>query len=82
MGLLGSTTVGDCSLGLQNGLEEVDTVKFDLDMWGLLILKFDMRGLLILMFDMWGLLFLTELQIVVQVSHNLLSVMRSLACAS
>ena len=72
MGLLGSTTVGGKSLGLQNGLEEVDTVKFDLDMMGLLILTF----------DMWGLLFLTELQNVVQVSHTLLSVMRSLVCAS
>ena len=72
MGLLGSTTVGEKSLGLEIGLEEVDTVQFDLDM----------RGLLILKFDMWGLLILTELQIVVQVSHTLLSVMRSLACAS
>ena len=74
--------MGEKSLGLQNGLEEVDSVQFDLDMRGLLILKFDMWGLLILKFDMWGLLILTELQIVVQVSHILLSVRRSLVCAS
>ena len=64
--------MGEKSLGLEIGLEEVDTVQFDLDM----------RGLLILKFDMWGLLILTELQIVVQVSHILLSVRRSLVCAS
>ena len=64
--------MGEKSLGLEIGLEEVDTVQFDLDM----------RGLLILKFDMWGLLILTELQIVVQVSYILLSVRRSLVCAS
>ena len=62
MGLLGSTTVGEKSLGLEIGLEGGDTVQFDLDMRGLLIL--------------------TELQIVAQASYTLLSVMRSLACAS